>query len=272
MLTGIDHLVILVPDLAAGIRDYEGLGFTVIPGGAHPGGTHNALIAFADGAYIELIAFHTAQRAPADAPAQHRWRRFLDAGNGLIDFALGSTDLAADVARLVGESLAYEPMDGARTRPDGVQLQWRSASVSPAGHLPFVIEDVTPRGLRVPSGEATQHANGVTGVLSLTVAVGDLAAAKERFTALLDAIPLVERDNPELRARTATYVIGQSSIELAQPVDDQSPLAAPLAARGDGPYGACLTADPGPTDARWLDPAATHGARLQIVAPRMGTE
>jgi catechol 2,3-dioxygenase-like lactoylglutathione lyase family enzyme len=263
MLTGIDHCVILVPTLADGIRDYEGIGFTVIPGGAHPGGTHNALIAFADGAYIELIAFQE-----PGAPSRHRWRRCLDVGGGLIDFALGSTDLAADLARLTGAGLPYEPMDGARARPDGVQLQWRSASVSPAGQLPFVIEDVTPRGLRVPSGEATHHANNVTGILSLTIAVGDLAAAKGRFTALLDASPLVERDNPDLRAHSATYVVGQYSIELAQPVDAQSPLAAPLAARGDGPYSACLTADPGPTDARWLDPSAANGARLQIVAPR----
>ncbi len=260
MLTGIDHCVILVPDLADGIRDYEGLGFTVVPGGAHPGGTHNALIAFADGAYIELIAFQE-----PSAPSQHRWHRYLDAGGGLIDFALGSTDLAADVARLTGAGLPYEPMDGARARPDGVQLQWQSASVSPAGQLPFIIEDVTPRGLRVPSGEATQHANGVTGVLSLTLAVGDLAAAKERFTVLLDAAPLAERNNPDILVHTATYVVGQYSIELAQPMGDQSMLTAPLAARGDGLYSMCLTADPGPTEARWLDPSATHGARLQIV-------
>ncbi len=263
MLTGIDHLVILVPDLATGIRDYEGLGFTVIPGGEHPGGTHNALIAFADGAYIELIAFQD-----SGTPSQHRWRRFLDGGGGLIDFAIGSTNLAADVARLTGEGLAYEPMDGARARPDGVQLQWRSASVSPAGQFPFIIEDVTARGLRVPSGEATRHANGVTGVLSLTIAVGDLAAAKERFTALLDAIPLVERDNADIHSHSATYVVGQYSIELAQPMDTQSPLAAALAARGDGPYSVCLSADPGPTAAHWLDESAAHGARLQIVAPR----
>jgi catechol 2,3-dioxygenase-like lactoylglutathione lyase family enzyme len=263
MLTGIDHLVILVPDLATGIRDYEGLGFTVIPGGEHPGGTHNALIAFADGAYIELIAFQN-----PTAPSEHRWRRFLDAGGGLIDFALGSTNLAEDVARLTGAGLPYTPMDGARSRPDGVQLQWRSASVSPAGQLPFIIEDVTPRGLRVPSGEAVQHANDVTGVLSLTIAVADLAAATARFAALLDAAPLIERDNPEVRAHTATFIVGQYSIELAQPMDAQSPLAAPLATRGDGPYSACLTADPGPTEPRWLDPSAAHGARLQIVAPR----
>ena len=262
MLTGIDHIVILVPNLATGIRDYEGLGFTVIPGGEHPGGTHNALIAFADGAYIELIAF-------ADPNAtNHRWHRYLAAGGGLIDFALGSTDLATDTARLTAAGLPFRPMDGARSRPDGVQLQWRSASVSPAGQLPFVIEDVTPRGLRVPSGTDAHHANNVSGVLSITVAVGDLAAATQRFTALLDAAPLVERDNADLRTHSATYLIGQHTIELAQPADAQSPLAAPLAARGDGPYSACLTADPGPADAQWLDTAAANGARLQIVAPK----
>ncbi len=55
-LLAVDHIVIMVPDLNAAIRDYTELGFTVIPGGSHPAGTHNALIAFADGAYIELIA------------------------------------------------------------------------------------------------------------------------------------------------------------------------------------------------------------------------
>jgi catechol 2,3-dioxygenase-like lactoylglutathione lyase family enzyme len=262
MLTGVDHLVILVPQLETAIRDYRELGFTVEPGGAHPGGTHNALIAFADGSYLELIAFQDPNAAG------HRWHRFLASGGGLIDFALGSTNLAEDVARLTADGLAYQPMDGARARPDGVQLQWRSASVSPAGQLPFIIEDVTPRGLRVPSGEAVQHANQVTGVLSITVAVRDLAAAKQRFEALLDAIPLVERPNDQLRANAATFVIGQYSIELAQPLDGQSPLAAQVAARGDGPYSACLTAAPGPEHAQWLDQTLANGARFQIVAPK----
>ncbi|TMJ30929.1 MAG: VOC family protein, partial [Alphaproteobacteria bacterium] len=53
----IDHLVIMFPDLETAIRDYTELGFTVVRGGSHPTGTHNALIAFADGAYVELIAF-----------------------------------------------------------------------------------------------------------------------------------------------------------------------------------------------------------------------
>ena len=48
MLLGIDHIVIVVRDLDAAAQDYERLGFTVVPGGKHPVGTHNALIAFAD--------------------------------------------------------------------------------------------------------------------------------------------------------------------------------------------------------------------------------
>lgn len=262
MLTGIDHLVVLVPRLDTAIADYRALGFTVEPGGEHPGGTHNALIAFADGSYLELIAFQDPNATT------HRWHRFLAAGGGLVDFALGSTNLAADIARVTADGLPYTPMDGARARPDGVQLQWRSASVEPAGQLPFLIEDVTPRGLRVPSGDAVQHANAATGILSVTVAVQDLAAAKRRFEALLDAIPLVERANDDLRASAATFVIGQYSIELAQPLDASSPLTAQLAARGDGPYSACLTADPGPPEGYWLDAARTGGGRFQIVSPK----
>jgi catechol 2,3-dioxygenase-like lactoylglutathione lyase family enzyme len=291
MLTGIDHIVILVPNLANGIRDYEGLGFTVVPGGEHPGGTHNALIAFADGAYIELIAFQDPNATG------HRWHQFLATGGGLVDFALGTTDLAAEVARLNPTDseyadFSYRIADGARTRPDGVQIQWRSASGLQAGQLPFLIEDVTPRGLRVPSGTDIHHANTVTGVLSITVAVRDLATAQQRFGQLLEAIPLTQRDNAELHARTATYVIGQHTIELAQPIDARSPLDAYLSARGyvpmteaqreitnggsagrrlslgGGPYSACLTADPGPASAQWLDQTAANGARLQIVATK----
>ena len=58
MLTRLDHLVILVRDLGRAVREYEKLGFTVIPGGEHADGlTHNALICFEDGSYLELVAF-----------------------------------------------------------------------------------------------------------------------------------------------------------------------------------------------------------------------
>src|SRR5207237_5052596 len=49
-------------DLGRAIAEYRGLGFSVEPGGRHPVGTENALIALRDGAYIELIAFESPDR------------------------------------------------------------------------------------------------------------------------------------------------------------------------------------------------------------------
>ena len=57
MIQGIDHLVIVVKDLDQATRDYRELGFNVVAGGQHPVGSHNALIAFEDGSYLEIIAF-----------------------------------------------------------------------------------------------------------------------------------------------------------------------------------------------------------------------
>ncbi len=71
MIKGIDHVVILVKDLAQATADYTELGFTVVPGGEHSdGASHNALIAFADGSYIELFAFK--REAPEHRAARPR--------------------------------------------------------------------------------------------------------------------------------------------------------------------------------------------------------
>lgn len=78
MLTAIDHLVIVVPDLSAAIERYQQLGFSVVAGGRHTTtGTHNALIGLADGSYIELLAFY--QPNP-----QSPWWGALEHGGGSL--------------------------------------------------------------------------------------------------------------------------------------------------------------------------------------------
>ena len=58
VLKAIDHVVVAVNNLKHTIQDYEQLGFTVTIGGDHAHrGSHNALVTFQDGSYIELIAF-----------------------------------------------------------------------------------------------------------------------------------------------------------------------------------------------------------------------
>src|SRR5712691_6594820 len=92
MISAIDHIVILVHDLDRAVRDYMALGFTVVPGGEHADGrSRNALIAFADGAYLELIAFKD-----NIVPETHHFYR-PNSPEGLVTYALLPTDVDADI-------------------------------------------------------------------------------------------------------------------------------------------------------------------------------
>lgn len=177
MIRGIDHVVLVVLDMDAAVAEHRARGFTVTPGGEHTGGlTHNALVGFRDGSYLELIAFHDF----AAARGKHSWAPIAERGGGWADFALLSSDLSGDVAAL-GELVARAPEDGGRTRPDGVAIAWRVARLEKP--LPFLIQDLTARELRVPRGDAATHANGTTG-LSVVLGATDPARVAERYAAL----------------------------------------------------------------------------------------
>ncbi|MEO7744409.1 MAG: VOC family protein [Usitatibacter sp.] len=180
MRFALDHVVIAVADLASAIEDYRALGFTVQIGGRHPGRTsHNALIVFADDAYVELIAW--SEPGPAE-----RWYDMLQQhGEGFMDFALvpGDVALAIDEARSRGLEMSG-PHDGSRVRPDGRELRWRTARQA-RFDLPFLCGDVTPRDWRVPTGAGRRHPNGARGIASLTLAVHDVKASLAAYEALL---------------------------------------------------------------------------------------
>ena len=180
-LLRLDHVVIAVADLERAVRVCTEAGFTVAPGGRHPGrNTSNALVVFEDGAYLELITYS------APSPDE-RWWRELDAhGDGLVDFALLPNDLPAELAQARSRGLAdiRGPLPGGRNRPDGVQIAWQTAR--PQQHdLPFLCFDLTPRALRVPEGAVRRHANGALGIAEVTVAVRDVPSSLGRYRALL---------------------------------------------------------------------------------------
>lgn len=259
MLTQIDHVVVLVHRLEEAIASYQAQGFQVVVGGEHPGGTHNALVGFADGAYLELLAFREPER-----PHVHRWYRFLASGPGLIDVCLASDDLTGEVERLKGRGLSYQgPSEGRRRRPDGQVVEWRGATPSDerTGALPFLIEDVTPRQLRVPSGAEAQHANGAVGLAAVMVAVRDLRRAEGEYRALLDGREPERRDAPELQALTSTLMLGPHRIVLSQPATADSPVAHRIRLRGEGPWRVDLLAE-GVLEPRRLE---IDGAHLVLV-------
>lgn len=262
MPLSLDHHVILVSDLATAIADYTALGFSVMPGGTHAdGATHNALVVFADGSYLELIAF--LRHAPG-----HRWGGHAARGHsGFIDFALlPLPDVGTVVAGAVARGLAYQgPADGGRVRPDGERLAWQIGS-PPTAELPFLCGDVTPRALRVPEGDLRRHANGVTGVAALTVAVGNVAAARAQYAALLgqpgELLPLTG-----LGLAQARFTLGSAMLLLAGPaVGAHGPAAQALHTALGGRHGGVVgLALHGPA-AAVLSPTRSHGAPMEIVA------
>jgi catechol 2,3-dioxygenase-like lactoylglutathione lyase family enzyme len=256
MLTGIDHLVVVVPDLETATATYAALGWTVVPGGRHPVGTHNALISFADGAYLELIAFY-------EPSPTHRWWAPLQQGGGLVDFCMQTDDLAADTAafRRAGVDID-DPRPLTRVRPDGYTLRW-VLSIPRGGHrgvAPFLIQDETPRAERVPRD--TRHANGVTGIDTVTVAVDDVATVRRWYASVLGR-PGQDVARDDLEAGGVRFTVGPHALEFVAPKGPRGPLGDWLRARGPSPWAASLTAPAGKKVGP-LDPANTLGARLSL--------
>jgi catechol 2,3-dioxygenase-like lactoylglutathione lyase family enzyme len=272
MLSGIDHIVVLVRDLEQASRDYERLGFRVTPGGEHAGGeTHNALIGFDDGVYFELIAFKQPERHHS-----HRWWPRLARGEGLVDYALSSDDVAAvrQEALQRGIELA-NPVQGARRRPDGREIAWRSLTSGReigTSIVPFVIEDVTARDFRVPHGEQARHENRARRVAGVTLVTRDLVAAAQGMKALLGTDPA--RSTPGTGGeRGLVFEVGSYWFEVIQPEAGSSPSGdeglSPrdhLEKYGEGPYEVVLatgnSASPG--EGRLLPLLDAHGARIRL--------
>ena len=261
----IDHIVIAVADLDRTIADYRALGFTVFPGGEHPGGySHNALVIFEDGSYFELIAFKK------ERPGWRWWELFQAYGEGLSDYALLPSEVERDYDAVRARGLDLEgPTAGGRTRLDGQQVAWKTARGFTTD-LPFLCGDVTPRSLRVPEGDIRHHANGVVGVAGMTIAVADLATSVVRYKALLNAEPRLQTGLPGLGGNLAVFQLGSAHVILASPVSDTHPgslaetLRAQLSTRGEGPYAVALrTTDQ--SGAGVLDPSLAHSTGLELV-------
>ncbi|MGF1470528.1 MAG: VOC family protein [Rubrobacteraceae bacterium] len=237
MLTQIDHLVILVRDLEQASEDYEDLGFNVMPGGKHADGlTRNALIPFEDGSYLELVAFLN----PEDKRDNiWGWRSFLGSGVGLLDYCVASDDLEEDVRSFQERGLSVSsPEDGGRQLPDGTELRWRIARFEQSGRvLPFLIEDLTDRTLRVPNTPATVHPNGSRGVSDLTLAVSDLRAS----TGLLGSLTNDAKAVPEFGKRHPRFAVGDQALILTTPENAEGPIRQRLNAAGDGPFSITLS-------------------------------
>ncbi len=220
MTFSIDHAVIFVEDLSEATVDFERVGFQVTPGGTHAGGlTKNALIPLADGAYLEILAFNIpemhrdlphaeALRAVSGTtPMDHRFLPRGAEGEGFRDLGLAIVGLREVVDNARSAGLEIEgPFPGRRIRPDGREVEWELAFPKDPG-LPFLIEDVTDRGLRVPTGDARRHPNGVTGIGEVVVQVDRFRRTVTRYGELLGLDARVD-------GRTASFRLSDTVIMI----------------------------------------------------------
>ncbi len=255
MFQGIDHIVVVVEELESAIQSYTLAGFTVVRGGKHSIGTHNALIAFADGTYIELIAFQN------PIPG-HPWQTALEKGGGIIDFCMRTDNLEADVEaiRRAGATMG-EPSAMTRDRPDGYRLSWVLAIPQAPfnGQVPFLIKDETPRDERVPRDRT--HQNGAVGLATLAIAVEDPGATARYYARVLGR-PGTPVSHAELGATGVEFAIGTNRLQLLASKSPAGPLARWIKERGQCAYEAILASASG--KATLLDAALLQGARIRI--------
>lgn len=271
MRISLDHIVIFVEDLRQVADDYAALGFQVVPGGVHAGGlTHNALVPFSDGTYLELLAPTARWKLGVlrllggtilrgiftrRLPILRRTIKRIRSGEGLLDFALACSPLSA-ILKLAETTGGMDgPVSGGRVRPDGQRIAWQLA-VPRIPALPFLIEDLTPRHLRVP--ENGSHPNGAAGIQIVSVVTAAFDRTVAQYQTLLGREPF-DTVAPIPRSRAVEFRLDNARIRLLAPTGPDHPLRTHLA-RGEGIYSLVLRAD----RAANLDQVRAHGAQITL--------
>lgn len=142
-IAAVDHLIVGVADLEAGIGWFEQrTGIRPAIGGVHPGrGTRNALLGLGGRKYLELLSVDPAQ----DPSLRSGLLAFKEPR--LIGWAAAAASINDLSKRIRSSGLsAGAPRPGSRTRPDGSQLKWTTLTMETAfeqGEIepfPFFIE------------------------------------------------------------------------------------------------------------------------------------
>ena len=110
--------------------------------------------------------------AQAEKKSDMYWRllRWICSGQGLVDWCALAPDTVAALATCKEEGFEIvPPQEFERMRPDGKVAKWLLGSAKHMA-LPFLIEDITDRQIRVPQVATENHGNGATGILGIIMA------------------------------------------------------------------------------------------------------
>jgi catechol 2,3-dioxygenase-like lactoylglutathione lyase family enzyme len=204
-ITGLDHVVIAVGDLAAAAAQLARLGFTVTERSEMPEwGLAGHRVMFGRD-HLEVVA------SVGDGAMAERVRAFTAQQQGLMAVALGSSDIVAETARLRAAGLEVEAPHRLTRGPDiGSTVALLAAEVTP-GVSAFLCQHEDAAHLR-PAG-AMVHANGTVRIASVTAVVDEPVALMPAWDRVLGPASTTPTD--ELVAVHS----GRGLIFLASPDD-----------------------------------------------------
>ncbi len=206
-ITGIDHAIVGVHKLEAARRQWAKLGFTITPRGRHKGwGTANYCIMF-ETDYVELLGIVD------PAGFTNKLDRFLKIREGLMGLAFSTETAEAVSAALEAASIGYKgPADLSRLLelPEGeVEPAFKLVYLNGAtpGVSSFVCQHLTRDLVWRP--EWTRHANGVTGIDSMTVVVRNTSTPRAGWRTFLGKDAVTEIGEQEFIA-----MVGQTELRF----------------------------------------------------------
>lgn len=174
----IDHLIVRVDDLHAGVKEFTDAGFAVFYG-VRKEKAYNALIYLQDHSFLELVDM---KAAPGFAKtlvklgvirlistAFDRLGHYLFKDERLLDYVIYSADIDTSQARF-GKHSTKVLRIGKRKKPNGTVVRWRMFFPNDFD-LPFVMTDYTPE--KISADETDVHPNGITGLHTIEVAFAD---------------------------------------------------------------------------------------------------
>jgi catechol 2,3-dioxygenase-like lactoylglutathione lyase family enzyme len=179
LLSGLDHVVILVRDLDTAAASWKRLGFTLAPRGVHSPhmGTANFTMMF-DSDYIELIGIVT------DTPHNARSRAWLVDHEGVERIALSTHDASALANELRGVSVdAADPLhfgrdvslaDGGSAYAQFRVVRWPPSEANP-GLAVFACQHMTPQFVWLP--ELQTHPNTARRIARVEILAADPRAS-----------------------------------------------------------------------------------------------
>ncbi|HMR30360.1 MAG TPA: VOC family protein [Geminicoccaceae bacterium] len=192
-VTGLDHLIVGVRDLAAARAQWARLGFNSTPRGRHVGwGTANHCLMLAEG-YVELLGIVD------PAGFDNGLGRLLEQREGLLGLALGTGDPEGIHAAWSRNGLDPEPprrLTRMLELPEGeVELAFRNVMPgrqATAGVNLFACGHLTPQLLRRPAW--TAHPNGALALVGCTIVASDPAAVAGAMARVFGSSALTRTD------------------------------------------------------------------------------